>query len=153
MESRLKTSQSELLKTNKKFEEMKEESNSTLTDNDDGKVPRVGESNKMKDVEDSFKDKYSKLIPLAIKLKKKIVDLERVIKELQSKNSKAVKNANDDSNNFKTKMTHLTKNFNSLQNQYDATVDKLENVEAGAKTLRKDLEASVSKYLASRQKN
>ena len=43
----------------------------------------------------------------------------------------------------------MTKNFN----QYDATVDKLENVEAGAKTLRKDLEASVSKYLASRQKN
>ena len=91
LESRLKTSQSELLKTNKKFEEMKEESNSTLTDNDDGKVSRVGESNKMKDVEDSFKDKYSKLVPLAIKLKKKTVDLERVIKELQSKNSKAVK--------------------------------------------------------------
>ena len=44
-------------------------------------------------------------------------------------------------------MTYLTKN------QYDATVDKLDNVEAGAKTLRKDLEASVSKCLASRQKS
>ena len=50
-------------------------------------------------------------------------------------------------------MASLTKNFNNLQSQYDAAVDKLENVEAGAKTLRKDLEASVSKCLASRQKS
>eukprot|EP00090_Calanus_glacialis_P045684 TRINITY_DN8648_c0_g1_i2.p1 TRINITY_DN8648_c0_g1~~TRINITY_DN8648_c0_g1_i2.p1 ORF type:complete len:964 (+),score=348.99 TRINITY_DN8648_c0_g1_i2:67-2892(+) len=167
LESRLETSQSELLKTSKKFEEMKEESsrskslNNTLPDNDDSRsevmststVSRVEESNRMRDVEDSFEDRYSKLKLIAIKLKKKVVDQEKIIKELQSRSSKAVKNEDGDSNNFKDKMASLTKNFNNLQSQYDAAVDKLENVEAEAKTLRKDLEASLSECLASKQKS
>jgi len=167
LESRLETSQLELLKTIKKFDEMKEESsrskslNSTLPDNDDSRsevmststVSRVEESNRMRDVEDSFEDRYSKLKLIAIKLKKKVVDQEKIIKELQIRSSKTVKNEDGDSNNFKDKMASLTKNFNNLQSQYDAAVDKLENVEAEAKTLRKDLEASLSECLASKQKS
>ena len=51
-------------------------------------VSKVEESNRMRDVEDSFEDKYSKFKLVAIKLKKKVVDQEKIIKELQSKSLK-----------------------------------------------------------------
>jgi chromosome segregation ATPase len=164
--SQLEESHSELSKITKKFEDMKEELsrpknlNASMLDNDDSRsevmststVSRVEESNRMRDVEDSFEDRYSKLKLIAIKLKKKVVDQEKIIKDLQARSSKTQKTEECDSG-LKEKIASLNKNFNSLQSQYDAAVDKLETVEAEAKTLRKDLEASLSECLASKQKS
>jgi len=159
--TQLEDCQSELFKMTKQIEEMKDElSKPRGLDHDDSRseamststVSRVEESNRMRDVEDSFEDRYSKLKLVAIKLKKKVVDQEKIIKELQSRTLKVGKIEDSDSS-LKEKITALTKNFNNLQSQYDVTVDKLEHVEAEAKTLRKDLESSLSECLASKQKS
>jgi len=164
LKSELEASQTDVAKLTKSLEEVKLDSsisrsrslNNTLPENDDSRsevmststVSRVEEANRMRDVEDSFEDRYSKLKLIAIRMKKKVNDQEKVIKELRL--SKA---DSGDSNGFKEKMTAMTKNFNNLQSQYDATVDKLESVEAEAKTLRKDLEASLTECIASKQKS
>merc|ERR1712106_176589 len=167
LKAQLEASKSEVAKITKCLEETKEESskskslNSTLPDNDDSRsevmststVSRAENMDRMRDVEDSFEDRYSKLKLIAIKLKKKVGDQEKIIKELEAKKTRAVKSDVGDSNGLKEKMASLTKNFNNLQSQYDAAVDKLENVEAEAKTLRKDLEASLVECLASKQKS
>eukprot|EP00092_Neocalanus_flemingeri_P096298 GFUD01122575.1.p1 GENE.GFUD01122575.1~~GFUD01122575.1.p1 ORF type:complete len:1513 (+),score=587.82 GFUD01122575.1:87-4625(+) len=167
LKSQLEASKCDIAKMTKSLEETKEESsrskslNSTLPDNDDSRseamststVSRAEEYNRMRDVEDSFEDRYSKLKLIAIKLKKKAGDQEKKIKELEARNARSVKTDDGDSPGFKDKMASLTKNFNNLQSQYDAAVDKLENVEKEAKTLRKDLEASLTECVASKQKS
>ena len=65
---------------------------SSATEQDDGRsemmststVSRVEEQNRMRDVEDSFEDRYSKLKLIAIKLKKKCGEQAKTIQELQS---------------------------------------------------------------------
>ena len=65
---------------------------SGATEQDDGRsemmststVSRVEEQNRMRDVEDSFEDRYSKLKLIAIKLKKKCGEQAKTIQELQS---------------------------------------------------------------------
>ena len=142
---------------------MKNESlnnSSSVTEQDDSKsemmststVSRVEEQNRMRDVEDSFEDRYSKLKLIAIKLKKKCGDQAKTIQELQSsKKGKAEEEASGSSAN-KDKVATLTKNFTLLQGQYDSVVDKLENREAEVKQLTKDLEASLAECLSSKQK-
>merc|ERR1712029_61015 len=113
-------------------------------------VSRVEEVNRMKDVEDSFEDRYTKLKLIAIKLKKKVADQDKVIKELDSKLKQANK-ASDDDTYSKEKISSLTKNFSILQAQYDEAVDKLETSNADLKTLKKDLEASIADNITNKQ--
>merc|ERR1711915_39689 len=158
--------QSKLSEITKKFSELKEVSlksqslNSTLHENDESRseimststVSKAEEFNRMKDVEDSFEDRYSKLKLIAIKLKKKVGEQEKIIKELSSKKSKSNSDEGD-SSLIKEKLSTLTINFNNLQKEYDVVVDKLENVEAEDKILKKDLAASMADSLASKQKS
>ena len=87
----------EISKMTKQIEDMRDELTKPRgLDNDESRseamstsiVSKVEESNRMRDVEDSFEDKYSKFKLVAIKLKKKVVDQGKIIKELQSKSLK-----------------------------------------------------------------
>ena len=111
-------------------------------------VSRVEEVNRMKDIEDSFEDRYNKLKLIAIKLKKKAADQDKIIKELQ-----ASKNGEEGTGNHKEKILTLTKNFGILQQQYDEAIDKLDSSEAELKQLKKDLEASISENICSKQRS
>jgi len=134
--------------------------NSSAAEQEDGRsemmststVSRVEEHSRMKDVEDSFEDRYSKLKLIAIKLKKKCGEQAKIIQELQ--NSRKAKAEEDLSggNVNKDKVASLTKNFELLQGQYDTVVDKLESTEAEVKQLTKDLEASLAECLSSKQR-
>ena len=134
--------------------------NSSAAEQEDGRsemmststVSRVEEQSRMKDVEDSFEDRYSKLKLIAIKLKKKCGEQAKIIQELQ--NSRKAKAEEDSSggNVNKDKVASLTKNFELLQGQYDTVVDKLESTEAEVKQLTKDLEASLAECLSSKQR-
>ena len=131
---------------------------SGATEQDDGRgemmststVSRVEEQNRMRDVEDSFEDRYSEPKPIAIKLKKKCGEQAKTIQELQS--SKKVEEELGGNNGSKDKVASLTKNFTLLQGQYDTVVDKLEGREAEVKQLTKDLEASLAECLTSKQR-
>ena len=134
--------------------------NSSAAEQEDGRsemmststVSRVEEQSRMKDVEDSFEDRYSKLKLIAIKLKKKCGEQAKIIQELQ--NSRKAKAEEDLSggNVNKDKVASLTKNFELLQGQYDTVVDKLESTEAEVKQLTRDLEASLAECLSSKQR-
>ena len=78
--TKLKNCQSEISKMTKQIEDMKDELTKPRgLDNDESRneamcasiVSRVKESNRMRGVEDSFEDKNSKLMLVAIKLKRK----------------------------------------------------------------------------------
>ena len=135
--------------------------NSSAAEQEDGRsemmststVSRVEEVNRMKDVEDSFEERYSKLKLIAIKLKKKVADQDKIIKELES--SKREKTAEEDSGTgaLKERVATLTKNFSNLQLQYDEAVDKLDSSNAEMKTLKKDLEASITENIAAKQRS
>jgi len=111
-------------------------------------VSRVDQENRMRDVEDHFEDRYTKLKLIAIKLKKKCGDHEKTIKELEVQIS--LKAEVDPS--LKDRVEKVTKNFNNLQSQYDDAMDKLETSEAEVKTMKKDLEGSLAECIASKQK-
>merc|ERR1719341_2004490 len=115
-------------------------------------VSRVEEQNRMRDVEDSFEDRYSKLKLIAIKLKKKCGEQAKTIQELQSSKKGKAEEEPSGNNGNKDKVASLTKNFTLLQGQYDTVVDKLEGREAEVKQLTKDLEASLAECLTSKQR-
>ena len=113
-------------------------------------VSRAEEFNRMKDVEDSFEERYSKLKLIAIKLKKKVADQDKTIKELQSK---AGADGDNNSAGLRDKVTTLNKNFNILQSQYDEAIDKLDNSNKEIKTLKKDLEQSINDHMDVKKQN
>ena len=164
--AKIESLQNETRSLKASIDEMKEESgrnkslNMSSHDLDDSRsevmststVSRVEEQSRMKDVEDSFEDRYSKLKLIAIKLKKKVADQDKIIKELEA--GRKEKRVEDDaSNTLKEKLTTLTKNFNNLQSQYDEAVDKLEASNLELKTLKKDLEASIADNVNNKQKS
>ena len=173
LEDEMKTSRKQALDENnilkqdihnlkKTIEELREENsknrslNMSNNDIDDSRsevmststVSRVEEVNRMKDIEDSFEERYNKLKLIAIKLKKKAADQDKIIKELQ-----AGKNSGEGTGNHKEKILTLTKNFGNLQQQYDEAIDKLDSSEAELKQLKKDLEASISENISNKQMN
>ena len=133
---------------------------SSITEQDDSRsemmststVSRVEEQSRMRDVEDSFEDRYSKLKLIAIKLKKKCGEQAKTIQELQSSRKGKSEEESSGNNGTKDKVASLTKNFTLLQGQYDTVVDKLESREAEVKQLTKDLEASLAECLTSKQR-
>ena len=144
-----------------KTENINNSSCGATTEQDDGRsemmststVSRVEEQNRMRDVEDSFEDRYSKLKLIAIKLKKKCGEQAKTIQELQSsKKGKVEEESQSGNNGNKDKVASLTKNFTLLQGQYDTVVDKLEGKEAEVKQLTKDLEASLAECLSSKHR-
>merc|ERR1719445_2078511 len=66
-------------------------------------VSRVEEQNRMKDVEDSFEERYSKLKLIAIKLKKKVADQDKIIKEMEM--TKRDKKIDEDSSALREKIS------------------------------------------------
>jgi chromosome segregation ATPase len=81
-------------------------------------VSRAEELSRMKDIEDSFEDRYAKLKLVAIKLKKKVADQAKLIGELES-SSGSVRAKEPEpsatSSQLKDKLTAVTNNFSRLQ--------------------------------------
>ena len=152
----LKKTIEELKEENSKSHSFNMSSNSNSHDIDDSRsevmststVSRVEEANRMKDIEDSFEDRYNKLKLIAIKLKKKAADQDKIIKEFQ-----AGRNEDERTESLKEKIATLTKNFGILQQQYDEAIDKLDSSGAELKELRKDLEASISENISGKQRS
>lgn len=77
-------------------------------------ISRADESFRLKEIEDSFEEKYNKLRTLAVKLKKKVTEQNSVIAKLEAER-------NHDSNN-----KVQVKSLQNLQNENDKLLDELE---------------------------
>lgn len=112
-------------------------------------VSRAEEFSRMKDVEDSFEDRYSKLKLVAIKLKKKVNEQTKIIEELERMKSKP--KPESEPTGMKDKIATLTKNFTQLQSEYDQAVDKIDYLEKKVKDLTKDLETMMTESMTNKQ--
>jgi hypothetical protein len=115
-------------------------------------VSKVEELNRMKDVEDSFEDRYSKLKLIAIKLKKKCGEQAKQLQELEGRKVRGAEEGGEPGNGQKDKVASLTRNFTQLQGQYDSVVDRLETSEAAGRQQGRDLEAALAESLATKQR-
>lgn len=84
----------------------------------------------MRDIEDSFEEKYNKLRGLAIKLKKKVAEQQQTIAKLEA-NAASLPAA--DGTNLKIQ------NLKSLQSENDRLLDKLESLTTENKQLTKEV--------------
>lgn len=92
-------------------------------------ISRADESFRLKEIEDSFEEKYNKLRTLAVKLKKKVTEQNLVIAKLETER-------NHESNN-----KVQVKSLQNLQNENDKLLDELELLKSQQKKL--DSEDSV----------
>lgn len=99
----------------------------------------------MRDIEDSFEDKYNKLRGLAIKLKRKVAEQTATIAKLDADNTK---NASE-SGNLKIQ------NLMALQAEHDKLMDKIDKVseensslKKSVKQLKEELEQSMNEIKA-----
>lgn len=132
--------------------------NSSLTEHDDSRseimststVSKAEDISRMKDVEDSFEERYSKLKLIAIKLKKRVGEQAKVIDDLE-KSSRSKLADPDVVANLKEKVMTLTKNFTTLQAEYDQAIDNSDALEMKVKTLSKDLEVVMTESMNNKQ--
>ena len=117
-------------------------------------VSKAEEISRMKDIEDSFEDRYAKLKLVAIKLKKKVADQSKIMEDLESraKFSKPQADPEPANGQLKDKLAAMTNNFSRLQAEYDQAMDRVEQLEGSVKALTKDLEASLTESMANKQK-
>lgn len=106
-------------------------------------VSRVEEMARMRDIDDSFEEKYNRLRAVAVKLKKKVAEQSKVLVDLESKNNRN----SDEEVQITSKLGNIevqVRNLQSLQSDNDRLQDKLEAIELE----RKELNATVAKLSA-----
>lgn len=94
-------------------------------------VSRIEEISRMRDVDDSFEEKYTKLRSIAVRLKKKISEQTKRIEELEKTSLSAISNEADTSTSSDTAKsidTQQLRNLQQLQKQNDTLQDELEEL-------------------------
>jgi len=141
------------------------QSSSSVAENDDSRseimststVSRADEVNRMRDIEDSFEDRYARLRLVAIKLKKKVGDQAKVISELEKAKTgltggtPAAAANSAETAGLKDKVATFSKNFANLQSEYDQAVDKIDALEKTVKALTRDLETTMTESINNKQ--
>ena len=133
-------------------------------------ISKAEQDTRMADIEATFEDRYSKLKLVAIKLKKKNVELEKQISDMGitggGKNAENTttesRSANSDpgpgaktqniTSTQKDKLSKAVKNLENLQTEYDAAQDTIEEQKSIISTMKKDIESSVSECISVKEK-
>lgn len=89
-------------------------------------ISRAEDFARMRDIEDSFEEKYNKLRGLAMKLKKKVQEQTATIAKMEADNAK-----NSDSGNLKIQ------NLKVLQVEHDQLMDKIDKITEENSKLKK----------------
>lgn len=92
-------------------------------------ISKMDESNRMRDIEDCFEEKYNKLRALAVKLKRKVAEQSAHIAKLESKHSQN----SDEGIQITSKLGAIevqVKNLQSLQSENDSLQDRIEQLTA-----------------------
>ncbi|XP_034234811.1 GRIP and coiled-coil domain-containing protein 2 [Thrips palmi] len=102
-------------------------------------LSRAEELSRMKDLEDSFEDKYTKLRVVAVKLKKRVTELTQTLEMERSK-------MGTEKSDLQAKLTQIAshaKTVQTLQNEVDRLQDLVEEQKKQHQQLSKDLELAV----------
>lgn len=95
-------------------------------------ISRADEIARMRDVEDSFEEKYNKLRALAVKLKKKVAEQQVTITKLEQSQTVSPDTSNSTSINMQ--------NLKSLQIDNDRLQDKIDNMTIERKKYKAEIE-------------
>ncbi|XP_069676250.1 GRIP and coiled-coil domain-containing protein 2-like isoform X5 [Periplaneta americana] len=106
-------------------------------------ISKAEESARLKDLEETFEERYTKLRTVAVRLKKRVSEL--TVQQTQLENDK--KKLASDKADLQAKVTQLSahaKNLQTMQQEYDRLQDDLETQKSEVKELTKALEVSVN---------
>lgn len=102
-------------------------------------ISRAEEVNRMRDIEESFEEKYNKLRVLAVKLKKKVAEQSSFIQNLESRNNENTNEGQQITSKLGV-MEVQVKNLQLLQSENDRLLDELEMVRANWKRDQTELD-------------
>lgn len=93
-------------------------------------MSRIEEISRMRDIDDSFEEKYNKLRSIAVRLKKKISDQTKRIEELEQLTASSSAEANLPTilDSSKSNDTHQLRNLQKFQKQNDTLQDELDEL-------------------------
>lgn len=98
-------------------------------------ISRADEVARMRDIEDSFEEKYNKLRSLAVKLKKKITEQQNIITKLETTTSAAP----EASNTAPASNPAQAQNLISLQKDNDRLLDQIDSMKSEQKQLKSEI--------------
>lgn len=134
-EIRIKSLSDEMSTMREKYQECQSDAISTST------ISKVDEVARLREVDESFEEKYNKLRALAVKLKKKVQEQAAYITTLERDSQKS----GEDKSEITTKLK--VKNLQALQNENDKLLDEVEKLKAANHDYEKkvkSLEAEMS---------
>lgn len=124
----------QLKEKNKQIDQLRQQFDSQSEILSTSTISRVDDIARMKDIEDSFEEKYNKLRILAVKLKKKIAEQQAVITKSEPTTSKSISSTPESTSNIQ--------NLKSLQTDNDRLLDKIDNMTIERKKLLADIAES-----------
>lgn len=124
----------QLKEKNKQIDQLRQQFDSQSEILSTSTISRVDDIARMKDIEDSFEEKYNKLRILAVKLKKKIAEQQAVITKSEPTTSKSISSTPESTTNIQ--------NLKSLQTDNDRLLDKIDNMTIERKKLLADIAES-----------
>lgn len=124
----------QLKEKNKQIDQLRQQFDSQSEILSTSTISRVDDIARMKDIEDSFEEKYNKLRILAVKLKKKIAEQQAVITKSEPTTSKSISSTPESTINIQ--------NLKSLQTDNDRLLDKIDNMTIERKKLLADIAES-----------
>ncbi|PSN47728.1 hypothetical protein C0J52_04605 [Blattella germanica] len=144
LEDEVKRLKSRIQQLEREAEEMRKENGDAPSEiMSSSTISRAEESARLKDLEESFEERYTKLRTVAVRLKKKVSELTTQQTQLETDKKKLSAEKSD----LQAKITQLSshaKNLQSMQQEYDRLQDELESQKAEVKQLTKTLEAAVT---------
>lgn len=107
-------------------------------------ISRAEEFNRMRDIEESFEEKYNKLRVLAVKLKKKVTEQSSFIQNLESRNNENTNEGQQITSKLGV-MEVQVKNLQLLQSENDRLLDELEMMRSNWKRDQMELDSIRTK--------
>lgn len=102
-------------------------------------ISRADEVARMRDIEDSFEEKYNKLRALALKLKKKIAEQQTIITKLESSAVNTSTSVMSPAPETPSIPPAQAQNLISLQKDNDRLLDKIESMNSEQKQLKNEI--------------
>ncbi|XP_063223773.1 GRIP and coiled-coil domain-containing protein 2-like isoform X2 [Bacillus rossius redtenbacheri] len=110
-------------------------------------ISKVEETARLRDLEGSFEERFTKLRIFTVKLKKKASDLKEQLAQSEAEKAKLVSEKAELLSKISVMSGH-TKNLQTLQQEYDCLQDQIEAEKSEVKSLKKMLEAAVTESTA-----
>ncbi|KAJ9589098.1 hypothetical protein L9F63_017602, partial [Diploptera punctata] len=143
LEDEILTLKTRIQQLEREAEEMRRDGDAPSEIMSSSTISRAEDSARLKDLEETFEERYTKLRTVAVRLKKKVSELTTQQTQLEADKKKL----STDKSELQAKINQLSshaKNLQTMQQEYDRLQDELEIQKGEVKQLTKTLEAAIN---------